>query len=217
MKRLKAADREINKPVKRTNYPIYFFLGTIIILAFLLGIMGINKMNRIRGKKYDTSTVFSKIVHIQELATVKYSYSGVIGFKDNFKILNISVPLTDKYFLLKYNGYLKAGVDFSRIKVNINGENVHVSMPRAQIFDVVIDENSIKVYDESENAFNPIKISDYNKALIGEKETMRQDAIRQGVLNDANSQAELAVKSLLQEMGFKNIHITLELVIPELH
>lgn len=214
MERLNAADREINEPVRRISYPTYFFLGTTIILALLLGI---NRINGTRTKKYDTSTVLSKIVHIQELATVKYSYSGVIGFKDNFKILNISVPLTDKYFLLKYNGYLKAGVDFSRVKVNINGEYVHVSMPRAQIFDVVIDENSVKVYNESENAFNPIKISDYNKALIGEKETMRQDAVRQGVLNDANSQAELAVKSLLQEMGFKNIHITLEVVIPELH
>ena len=157
MERLNAADREINEPVRRISYPTYFFLGTTIILALLLGI---NRINGTRTKKYDTSTVLSKIVHIQELATVKYSYSGVIGFKDNFKILNISVPLTDKYFLLKYNGYLKAGVDFSRVKVNINGENVHVSMPRAQIFDVVIDENSVKVYDESENAFNPIKISD---------------------------------------------------------
>lgn len=174
-------------------------------------------MNEAKDRRYDTSTFLSKIVHIQELATVKYNYSGVIGYKDNFKILNISVPLTDKYFLLKYNGYLKAGVDFSKIKVNINGENVHVSMPRAQIFDIVIDENSVKVYDESENAFNPIKISDYNKALADEKETMRQDAIKQGVLKDANNQAELAIKSLLQEMGFKNINITLEVVIPELH
>ena len=90
-------------------------------------------------------------------------------------------------------------------------------MPRAQIFDIVIDENSVKVYDESENAFNPIKISDYNTALMKEKETMRQDAIKQGVLKDANHQAELAVKALLQEMGFKNIDITMEIVIPELH
>ncbi|MDO5663803.1 MAG: DUF4230 domain-containing protein [Bacteroidia bacterium] len=174
-------------------------------------------MKQAQDKRYDTSTVLSKIVHIQELATVKYNYAGVIGYKDNYKVLNISVPLTDKYFLLKYNGYLKAGVDFSRIKVNINGENVHVSMPRAQILDIVIDENSVKVYDESDNAFNPIKISDYNNALIEEKKTMRQDAIKQGVLKDANGQAELAVKSLLQEMGFKNINITLEVVLPELH
>lgn len=174
-------------------------------------------MNEAKDKRYDTSTVLSKIVHIQELATVKYNYAGVIGYKDNFKILNINVPLTDKYFLLKYEGYLKAGVDFNRIKVNIHGENVHVSMPKAQIFDIVIDENSVKVYDESENAFNPIKIQDYNKALMDEKETMRQDAIKQGVLNDANRQAEIAVKSLLEEMGFKNIELTTEIVIPELH
>ncbi len=205
---------EENIPVKKRSNSTYFFLATTIILAMLLIF---NKMNEAKDRKYDTSTVLSKIVHIQELATVKYNYSGVIGYKDNFKILNISVPLTDKYFLLKYNGYLKAGVDFGKIKVNINGENVHVSMPRAQIFDIVIDENSVKVYDESENAFNPIKISDYNKALMDEKETMRQDAIKQGVLKDANNQAELAIKSLLQEMGFKNINITLEVVIPELH
>ncbi|MGI6048151.1 MAG: DUF4230 domain-containing protein [Petrimonas sp.] len=205
---------EENTPIKKTSRSTYFFLATTIILAILLII---NKMNEAGNKRYDTSTVLSKIVHIQELATVKYNYAGVIGYKDNFKILNISVPLTDKYFLLKYNGYLKAGVDFSRIKVNINGENVHVSMPRAQIFDIVIDENSIKVYNESDNAFNPIKIQDYNKALMNEKETMSQDAIKQGLLNDANRQAELAIKSLLEEMGFKNIDITTEIIIPELH
>ena len=205
---------EENTPIKKTSRSTYFFLATTIILAILLII---NKMNEAGNKRYDTSTVLSKIVHIQELATVKYNYAGVIGYKDNFKILNISVPLTDKYFLLKYNGYLKAGVDFSRIKVNINGENVHVSMPRAQIFDIVIDENSIKVYNESDNAFNPIKIQDYKKALMNEKETMSQDAIKQGLLNDANRQAELAIKSLLEEMGFKNIDITTEIIIPELH
>jgi hypothetical protein len=198
----------------RTNFATYLFLATTIVLALMLGI---NSMKITRMKRYDTTTVLSKIIHIQELATVKYSYSGVIGFKDNFKILNIGVPLTDKYFLLKYNGYLKAGVDFSRVKVNINGDKVHVSMPPAQIFDVVIDENSVTVYGESENAFNPIKISDYNKALIDEKATMRQDAIRQGILKDADNQAGIAIKSLLQEMGFKHIDITSELTIPELH
>ncbi|HBK41850.1 MAG TPA: hypothetical protein DDZ57_09825, partial [Porphyromonadaceae bacterium] len=62
MERLNAADREINEPVRRISYPTYFFLGTTIILALLLGI---NRINGTRTKKYDTSTVLSKIVHIQ--------------------------------------------------------------------------------------------------------------------------------------------------------
>lgn len=187
-------------------------MGVSLVLAILLIV---SKVGAAKVNQYDSTTVLSKITNIQELGTVKYNYSGVVGYKDAVKIMNLNVPLTEKYFLLKYNGYLKAGVDFSRIKVNIDGENVHVSMPRAKIFDVVIDEKSVRVYNESENAFNPIKISDYNQAMVKEKNTMRQDAVNQGILKDANRQAELVIKSLLEEMGYKNVKFTLELTIPK--
>ena len=133
------------------------------------------------------------------------------------KFFNINIPLTEKFFLVKYNGYLKAGVDFDKILVDVDDDKVRVSIPRARIFDIVIDENSITVYNESDNAFNPIKISDYNQALAKEKETMRRDAIKQGILKDANQHAELAIKSILKEMGFNDVDITMELVIPEIH
>ena len=51
---------------------------------------------------------------------------------------------------------------------------------------------------------------------MDEKETMRQDAIKQGLLSDASRQAELAIKSLLEEMGFKKVDVTTEIIIPEL-
>src|SRR5690554_5847126 len=125
----------------------------------------------------------NRITYMQELALVKHNYTGVISFKDYKKFLRINVPLTDKYFLLKYNGYIKAGVDFERIKVNVeNDSTLHVSLPKPRILDIVIDEKSIEVYNESENAFNPIKISDYNEALIREKNVMASDAIKQGIL-----------------------------------
>lgn len=199
---------------KKVNSTTLFFILTTVILGVLLVV---NQAKKPKERGYDSTTVLSKIVHMQELALVKYNYTGVIGFKDFYKILNINVPLTEKYFLLKYNGYIKAGVDFSRIKVDVNAENVHVSVPKAKIMDTVIDENSVQVYDESDNAFNPIKISDYNKALIKEKATMTQDAVKQGILKDATDQAKLAITSLLQEMGFKKIEITEEITLPPVH
>lgn len=199
---------------KKSNLSTLFFLITTVVLAVLLLI---NKNSKEEVVSYDSTTVFTKISHIQELSTVKYNYTGVIGYKDAMKIFKMNIPLTEKYFLVKYNGYLKAGVDFDRIVVNVENEKVHVSIPRARIFDIVIDENSVTVYNESDNAFNPIKISDYNQALMKEKETMRNDAIKQGILNDANQHAELAIRSLLQEMGFDDVDITMEVVIPEVH
>ncbi len=199
---------------KKSNISTLFFLITTVVLAVLLLI---NRSGKEEGRSYDSSTVFSKISHIQELSTVKYNYTGVIGYKDAMKFFNINIPLTEKFFLVKYNGYLKAGVDFDKILVDVDDDKVRVSIPRARIFDIVIDENSITVYNESDNAFNPIKISDYNQALAKEKETMRRDAIKQGILKDANQHAELAIKSMLKEMGFNDVDITMELVIPEIH
>lgn len=199
---------------KKSNISTLFFLITTVVLAVLLLI---NRSGKEEGRSYDSSTVFSKISHIQELSTVKYNYTGVIGYKDAKKFFNINIPLTEKFFLVKYNGYLKAGVDFDKILVDVDDDKVRVSIPRARIFDIVIDENSITVYNESDNAFNPIKISDYNQALAKEKETMRRDAIKQGILKDANQHAELAIKSMLKEMGFNDVDITMELVIPEIH
>jgi hypothetical protein len=200
--------------MRKISIPTLFFFITTIILALTLLLGG-----KSRGKDfgYDSSTVMSRISHIQELALVKHNYTGVIGFKDYKKILNINIPLTDKYFLLKYNGYLKAGVDFSRIKINtLTDSMVHVSIPRPEIFDTVIDEGSVQIYNESENAFNPIKISDYNEALAREKSIMINDAIKQGILTDATSQAKMVLTAMLEEMGFVDIKITEELVIPQI-
>lgn len=203
-----------NSSRKITISTLFFFLTTVILAVVLL----IQNRGVDKERGYDSSTVMSRISYMQELALIKHKYTGVIGFKDYKKILQINIPLTDKYFLLKYNGYIKAGVDFDRIKVNVvNDSTVHVSIPKPRILDTVIDEKSVEVYNESENAFNPIKISDYNEALTREKNVMISDAIKQGILSDATEQAKMAITSLLNEMGFNHISITEELIIPRVN
>ncbi len=200
--------------MKKCNIPAIVFFSTTLILAVLLVI---SRVENPPQKRYDTTTVLNKIVQVKELATIRYNYSGVIGFEDSYKILNVKVPLTDKFFLLKYNGYVKAGVDFGNIKAEVYKETVHVSMPKAKVLDTVIDENSVKVYNESYNSFNPIKIADYNSALTKEKRTMQEDAVKQGILREAQNQSQLLIKSLLEEMGFKEIRFTEEVVMPQLN
>ncbi len=194
------------------NFITIFFILTTILLAILLFS---NKSSKEEGLGYDSTAILNRVVPIQELALVKYNYSGVIGYKDFLKILKMNVPLTEKSFLLKYNGYIKAGVDFENMKVEVSGKDVHISLPRAKILDVSIDEKSIKVYNESMNAFNPLTISDYNKAIVREKETMSDSAISQGILRDAAKHAEIVLTTIMKDMGFENIKITQEIKIPQ--
>ena len=193
---------------------LFFFLTTVILAVLLF----VNNSKSDNERGYNSSSVMNRITYMQELALVKHNYTGVISYKDYMKFLNIHLPLTDKYFLLKYNGYIKAGVDFSRIKVDVkNDTTVHVSIPKPKILDTVIDEKSIEVFNESQNAFNPIKISDYNDALSREKSVMIRDAMKQGIYMEATRQAKMAITTLLNEMGFTQIHITEEFIIPQPH
>lgn len=202
----------MSKPGIRISISTLFFAITTAILAILL--MFSNRANE-KDQGYDSSSVMNRISYMQELALVRYNYTGVISYRDYRKLFNLNVPLTDKYFLLKYNGYIKAGVDFSQIKVNvINPTDVHVSIPKPKILDTVVDENSMEVFNESENAFNPLKMNDYKEALIREKEVMTKDAIKQGIHEQATEQAKLTLSTLLRDMGFTNIEITEELVVP---
>ena len=101
------------------------------------------------------------------------------------------------------------------MKIDVKGKDVHISLPRPRILDTLIDEKSIKVYNESMNAFNPLTIADYNKAIMKEKDNMINDAISQGILNDANKQAEVVLTNIMKDMGFENIKITQEIKIPK--
>lgn len=189
--------------MKKTNYSAIFFLATTLVLTFFL----FQAKKAEKMQELDATTVLNKIVYVQDLALVKYNYAGVIGFKDYMKIMNIQVPLTEKFFLLKYNGYIKAGVNLKDATLNVSGKNILVKMPKPYIQETVIDEKSIRVYDESMNAFNPISINDYNKAITNEKNTMIKDAINQGILRESSEQAHLVITSLLKEMGFEKIQI----------
>jgi len=189
--------------MKRTNYSAIIFFVTTVVLAILLF-----QTKRAEKKAiYDSTSVLNKIVFVQELSLVKYNYAGVISYKDYMTIMNIQVPLTEKFFLLKYNGYIKAGVNLKGATVKVDGKSVQVQIPKAQILETVIDEKSIRVYDESMNAFNPISINDYNKAISKEKISITKNAISQGILDDASKQTHLMITSILKEMGFEKIQI----------
>lgn len=196
--------------------PGFFTLLLLLAVMVLSILLMLNKAPKNRTAQYDSTIIVEKIVNIQELATIKSNFTGVISYKDAIKLFKFNVPLTGKFFLLKYNGYMKAGVDFSRVHVEVEEKKVTVSIPRAQILDIVIDENSIAVFSESDNMFNPIKIGDVTEALSTEKQNLRREAVKGGLLDEAYRQAELTLRTFLTEMGFEEVVISQQLSLPEM-
>ena len=156
---------------------------------------------------YNISAIMEKISYVKDLSLVKYTYSGVISYKDYMKFMNLQVPLTEKSFLIRYNGYVKAGIDMSKATVTVNGKSVKIGLPKPQIQETVIDEKSLQVYDESMNILNPIKVTDYQNAMVAEQHKIKQDALAKGILTESSDQAHKFITSLLEELGFEKIEI----------
>lgn len=186
---------------KKFNYPAILLLFVVVLLGFLLFKKSDNQ------PQYDSSAILEKIAYVKELSLVKYNYSGVISYSDYLKFMNMQVPLTEKSFLIRYQGYVKAGIDMSRASVSVSRKNVKVILPKPTIQETVIDEKTIQVFDESMNIFNPTKIGDYQKAITGEKNKITKDALAKGILTESSEQAHKFITSLLEELGFEKVEI----------
>ena len=189
--------------MRRTNYSALLMLALALVLAFMLYRTKYAQSRQV----YDSSVIMEKISYVKELSLVKYSYSGVISFTDYLRFINLQVPMTEKSFLIKYTGYVKAGIDVSKTTVSVKGKTVKIGLPKPVIQETVIDEKSLQVYDESMNILNPIKVADYQKAIVAEQNKIKQDALAKGILTESSDQAHKFITSLLEELGFEIIEI----------
>ncbi len=170
-----------------------------MLAAFLLGLR--------QGGQEETPVITSDLLgerlrSAQELVTVAYYYTNMGRFENHVDFYGWKVPLTTKSFIVSYDGVIKAGVDLSGVEVEVDetGKTVTVTLPDSGILSHEIPEDSIEVFDESDNIFNPITIEDYTGFTRDEKAAMEQRAIDNGLLTSADEQARNAVDSLLRLM-----------------
>lgn len=144
-----------------------------------------------------TDLIGRQLADIQELATVEYLYTNMGRFENQLDFYGWSVPLTRKSFIISYDGVIKAGIDLSGIDIEVAADRVTVTLPPAGILSHEIPEDSIEVFDETHNIFNPIEISDYTGFTRDQKTEMENRAVENGLLDQARQKARTAVERLL--------------------
>ena len=82
-------------------------------------------------------------------------------------------------------------------QVNVNNSTITVTLPEVEILSNVIDENSIEVYDETKNIFNPISIEDYTAFATQQKAAVEEEAIENGLLSEAATKTQSAIQKFL--------------------
>lgn len=177
-------------------------IGGIIAIILFIGVIFYAGM--LFGSKHEaevtSTTIKNQLVEINELAVYSYDYSKVGKFSDNLTFNGWDIPLTQKNFLITYDGTLKAGIDFKDSKIEINGDTLDISIPQSKVLSNEINENSIEVYDESNNVFNQISINDYKSFAKKEKSKVEKEAIANGILEKANDRIKEILTTYLQSI-----------------
>lgn len=194
--------------IKRTLIKIVVSV-VVLIVVFVAGTMYVSNP----GQATITSTGLTQTLQeINEMAVMQYNYTKIGKFTNSLDINGWTVPLTQKSFLITYNGKLKAGIDMNQISIEVSGDTITATVPQVEVLSNEIDENSIEVYDEKNNLFNPISISDYKTFATQQKDKVEQEAIENGLLEEAAIRVELSIKQHLNMIDTirQNYEITVE-------
>ena len=168
----------------------------ILLVALLIFYAG-TRFASSSEPKISSTGLSQQLQEIEELATMSYNYTKVGKFSNNLTFNGWDSPLTQKSFLITYDGKLKAGVKMDKIEVAINNNIITVSIPEIEILSNEIDESSIEVYDETKNVFNPISVNDYTTFAKKQKEAVAEEAIENGLLSEAATKTQSTIKKYL--------------------
>lgn len=179
--------------LKRRAILALLLIAVVAGAFFLGGVMA----GRNSQPQITSSLLGQRLNAIQELATQEYHYTNMGRFQNQLDFYGWKVPFTTKSFIVAYDGVIKAGVDLSELQVEVSGKTISVTLPEGKILSHDIDEDSLEVFDETKNIFNPIQIEDYTGFTADQKASMEERAISEGLLTAATERARTVVEEFL--------------------
>ncbi len=147
----------------------------------------------------DMSVIEEQIHNIGELATVEYLYTDAGRFSDTNQLFGMDIGITQKSFIAKWDGAIKAGIDIEKVEISYNqvAKTITVSLPKSEILSHEIDDETVETLDQKDGLFNPVKVEDVRVFDSESKIAMEERAIKNGLLEKADKNAKNIISNLL--------------------
>ncbi len=144
--------------------------------------------------------IANKLTGISEYASLEYRYTNIGKFEDQGDFYGWKVPLTTKSFIITYDGVMKMGIQGDDVDVEVEGNQILVILPPAEILSHEIKEDTVEVFDQTRNIFNPIRIEDYTNFAADRKNEMEKKALENGLLQEAEERTEQQLALLIRSI-----------------
>jgi hypothetical protein len=150
--------------------------------------------------------VVDRIRRLQRLETVLYTTDKLVsGAKESHIFPDF---LAGDRLLMIVHGEVVAGIDFSSLKpgdVKVDGKQVHLHLPQAEVFQTRIDSAKTRVYSRQTGLLVPTDPNLETQVRQEAERQLQEAALANGILQTAQQNACSTINSLLQGLGFEKI------------
>ena len=183
-------------------------VALLLVLSVVLNVLLLTrKKNPAARKKSVRSAILQGIQNVNELATVRERFQSIVSFSDGKQLpfLGFWLPGTTRKFIMRYAGVIVCGNDLSRLDISerFAVNRVRVVVPRSRILDIYADVQSFEVYDQQAGLFTSIRLEDQNREVTADLEEMRQNALKSGILSQADENTRRILTSIVAATGME--------------
>ena len=139
--------------------------------------------------------------NVGELVTQTGYFTVVSVMDDSARLWGWSIPLTDSKHVFSYDGIVRAGLNFEKLKVFGNEllKEVKIYLPKIEILGIEILEDSLEIYDERHNIFTPLGLEDIQAARLSMIDQIEETGKKRGLFEQAKENAETLITGLLEQ------------------
>ena len=183
-------------------------VALLLVLSVVLNVLLLTrKKNPAARKKSVRSAILQGIQNVNELATVRERFQSIVSFSDGKQMpfLGFCLPGTTRKFIMRYAGVIVCGNDLSKLNISerFAVNRVRVVVPRSRILDIYADIQSFEVYDQQAGLFTSIRLEDQNREVTADLEEMRQNALKSGILSQADENTRRILTSIVATTGME--------------
>ncbi len=159
-----------------------------------------NKDNVKVEVKIDTKVIEDGLREMGTLVTQEYYFTQLEEYTNTEKFWIFDSTAS---FTYSYDGVVAAGIDCSQITVVKDDEKkvITITIPKAEITSVTIDNDSFKKYEEKNGLWNKVTTDKFNDSMAAFKETAKNNAVAKGLLENADKSAEQMIVSFAKSVS----------------
>ena len=204
--------RQVHIPLK------YMLAGSVVLalLLFLLLHLGLRqKRNRLQIEQ--TATLVDQVRRIGELSSAGYYEELVLTDRDESylgelkRVSGLNRLTGNSDFVIICKGRVRAGFDLTKVQgsdFSVSGDTLRLTLPPVEVLDVVLNPADYELFAGHRTHEETTGI------LLQAKQRLRADAVRDGILEQAERSAEGQLRRLFAAMGYREVLLTFRKAYP---